>query len=91
MYRLGFIVDLLSHATIVGFMGGVATTVCLQQLKSFVSVKQKGHDSEVVSVLHALLSQVHKVISCFTLQIPFISLVSLQTIGLGPWHISTGG
>ncbi|KAK9725502.1 hypothetical protein RND81_05G148600 [Saponaria officinalis] len=59
-FRLGFLVDLLSHATIVGFMGGVATTVCLQQLKSFVGVKQKGHNSDVISVLHALLSQVHK-------------------------------
>ncbi|KAL9240820.1 hypothetical protein vseg_014997 [Gypsophila vaccaria] len=58
--RLGFIVDLLSHATIVGFMGGVATTVCLQQLKTFVSVKQHGHHSDIVSVLYALFAQVHK-------------------------------
>ncbi|KAH9608046.1 hypothetical protein KSS87_020881 [Heliosperma pusillum] len=41
-------------------MGGVATTVCLQQLKSFVGVKQAGHASDVISVLYSLFSQVHK-------------------------------
>ncbi|THF97764.1 hypothetical protein TEA_025981 [Camellia sinensis var. sinensis] len=34
--RLGFIVDFLSHATIVGFMAGAATVVCLQQLKGIL-------------------------------------------------------
>ncbi|KAJ6312929.1 hypothetical protein OIU77_014450 [Salix suchowensis] len=42
--RLGFIVDFLSHATIVGFMGGAATVVCLQQLKGIL-----GGDGKVVS------------------------------------------
>jgi MFS superfamily sulfate permease-like transporter len=34
--RLGFVVDFLSHAGIVGFMGGCALVVCAQQLKAFL-------------------------------------------------------
>ncbi|MCI28147.1 sulfate transporter 1.3-like, partial [Trifolium medium] len=30
---LGFLIDFLSHAAIVGFMGGAAITIALQQLK----------------------------------------------------------
>ncbi|KAK8624759.1 hypothetical protein V6N13_089646 [Hibiscus sabdariffa] len=32
-FRLGFLIDFLSHAAIVGFMGGAAVTIALQQLK----------------------------------------------------------
>ncbi|GMN46761.1 hypothetical protein TIFTF001_015941 [Ficus carica] len=38
--RLGFVVDFLSHATIVGFMSGAATVVCLQQLKGIGHLKK---------------------------------------------------
>ncbi|MCE3050607.1 Solute carrier 26 [Datura stramonium] len=33
--RLGFLIDFLSHAAVVGFMGGAAITIALQQLKGF--------------------------------------------------------
>ncbi|MBA0682859.1 hypothetical protein Goari_024549, partial [Gossypium aridum] len=33
LFRLGFLIDFLSHAAIVGFMGGAAVTIALQQLK----------------------------------------------------------
>ncbi|TYH25957.1 hypothetical protein ES288_A03G211400v1 [Gossypium darwinii] len=33
-FRLGFLIDFLSHAAIVGFMGGTAVTIALQQLKA---------------------------------------------------------
>ncbi|MFS8020673.1 putative SLC26A/SulP transporter, sulfate anion transporter [Helianthus anomalus] len=37
--RLGFLIDFLSHAAIVGFMGGVAVTIAVQQLKRLLGSK----------------------------------------------------
>ncbi|URE16876.1 sulfate transporter [Musa troglodytarum] len=38
-FRLGFLVEFLSHAAIVGFMAGAAVTISLQQLKGFLGIK----------------------------------------------------
>ncbi|XP_050372390.1 sulfate transporter 3.1-like [Argentina anserina] len=53
--RLGFVVDLLSHATILGFMGGAATTVILQQLKGLLGIKHFTQETDVVSVLTSVI------------------------------------
>ncbi|KAL8262078.1 hypothetical protein R6Q59_026127 [Mikania micrantha] len=58
--RLGFIVDFLSHATIVGFMGGAATVVCLQQLKGILGLEHFTHGTDLVSVMRSVFSQTHK-------------------------------
>ncbi|XP_021821889.1 sulfate transporter 3.1-like isoform X1 [Prunus avium] len=58
--RLGFIVDFLSHATIVGFMAGAATVVCLQQLKGILGLNHFTHETDVVSVLRSVFSQTHE-------------------------------
>ncbi|KAK9287974.1 hypothetical protein L1049_016419 [Liquidambar formosana] len=58
--RLGFIVDFLSHATIVGFMAGAATVVCLQQLKGILGLVHFTHGTDLISVLHSIFSQTHK-------------------------------
>ncbi|XAR57276.1 hypothetical protein NMG60_11025352 [Bertholletia excelsa] len=58
--RLGFIVDFLSHATIVGFMGGAATVVCLQQLKGFLGLVHFTHATDLVSVVRSILSQTNQ-------------------------------
>ncbi|KAG5597680.1 hypothetical protein H5410_038912 [Solanum commersonii] len=42
--------DFLSHATIVGFMGGAATVVILQQLKRILGLEHFTHATDVVSV-----------------------------------------
>ncbi|KAJ4708403.1 sulfate transporter 3 1 [Melia azedarach] len=54
--RLGILVDFLSHSTITGFMGGTAVIICLQQLKGIFGLKHFTHKTDVVSVLHAILS-----------------------------------
>jgi sulfate transporter 3 len=59
--RLGFIVDFLSHAAIVGFMGGAATVVCLQQLKSILGLEHFTHAADLVSVLRSVFTQTHQV------------------------------
>jgi sulfate transporter 3 len=58
--RLGFIVDFLSHATIVGFMGGAATVVCLQQLKGILGLVHFTHGTDLVSVMRSILTQTHQ-------------------------------
>ncbi|RDX85464.1 Sulfate transporter 3.1, partial [Mucuna pruriens] len=60
LFRLGFIVDFLSHATIVGFMGGAATVVCLQQLKSILGLEHFTHEADLVSVMRSVFSQTHQ-------------------------------
>ncbi|WOL10940.1 sulfate transporter 3.1-like [Canna indica] len=60
MLRLGFIVDFLSHATIVGFMGGAATVVCLQQLKGMLGLQHFTTSTDLVSVMESVLTQTHQ-------------------------------
>ncbi|KAK7336781.1 hypothetical protein VNO77_17329 [Canavalia gladiata] len=60
LFRLGFIVDVLSHATIVGFMGGAATVVCLQQLKSILGLEHFTHEADLVSVMRSVFAQTHE-------------------------------
>ncbi|KAK9280881.1 hypothetical protein L1049_003772 [Liquidambar formosana] len=60
LLRLGFIVDFLSHATIVGFMAGAATVVCLQQLKGILGLEHFTHGTDLVSVMRSVFSQTDK-------------------------------
>lgn len=58
IFRLGFLIDFLSHAAIVGFMGGAAITIALQQLKGFLGIKTKMFTTktDIISVLKAVFS-----------------------------------
>ncbi|KAK9740712.1 hypothetical protein RND81_03G055000 [Saponaria officinalis] len=58
-FRLGFLIDFLSHAAIVGFMGGAAITIALQQLKGFLGIKKFTKKSDLISVLHSVFSSMH--------------------------------
>ncbi|XP_068653366.1 probable sulfate transporter 3.5 [Aristolochia californica] len=60
LFRLGILVDFLSHSTILGFMGGTAIIICLQQLKPFFGLKKFTSKTDVVSVLRAIFSQTHE-------------------------------
>lgn len=60
LLRLGFIVDFLSHATIVGFMGGAATVVCLQQLKGILGLVHFTHETDLASVMTSIFRQTHQ-------------------------------
>ncbi|KAM4075070.1 hypothetical protein ACJW30_10G141800 [Castanea mollissima] len=57
--RLGFLVDFLSHAAIVGFMGGAAITIALQQLKGFLGIKDFTKKTDIVSVMRSVFSSVN--------------------------------
>ncbi|XP_042046938.1 sulfate transporter 1.3-like [Salvia splendens] len=54
--RLGFLIDFLSHAAIVGFMGGAAITIALQQLKGFLGIKKFTKNTDLISVVKSILS-----------------------------------
>ncbi|XP_021714831.1 sulfate transporter 1.2-like [Chenopodium quinoa] len=60
-FRLGFLIDFLSHAAIVGFMGGAAITIALQQLKGFLGIKGKHFTkkSDIISVLKSVFGSIH--------------------------------
>ncbi|KAJ9560652.1 hypothetical protein OSB04_005812 [Centaurea solstitialis] len=57
--RLGFLIDFLSHAAVVGFMGGAAVTIGLQQLKGFLGIKHFTKKSDIVSVMKSVFGSVH--------------------------------
>ncbi|XXG65253.1 hypothetical protein AAC387_Pa05g3004 [Persea americana] len=60
IFRLGFIIDFLSHATIEGFMAGAAIVVCLQQLKGILGLEHFTTETDLISVMRSVFSQRHK-------------------------------
>ncbi|KAL6184805.1 hypothetical protein ACLB2K_046205 [Fragaria x ananassa] len=54
--RMGFLIDFLSHAAIVGFMGGAAITIALQQLKGFLGIKKFTKKTDIISVMDSVFS-----------------------------------
>ncbi|KAI0507656.1 hypothetical protein KFK09_013783 [Dendrobium nobile] len=58
--RLGFLVDFLSHAAIVGFMGGAAIVIGLQQLKGLLGLTHFTNKTDLVSVIKAVWLGLHQ-------------------------------
>lgn len=65
--RLGFLIDFLSHAAVVGFMGGAAITIALQQLKGFVGIKDFTKKADLISVMNSVFSSAHHGVSSLSL------------------------
>lgn len=57
--RLGFLIDFLSHASIVGFMGGAAITIGLQQLKGLLGIQKFTKSTDIISVMKSVWGAVH--------------------------------
>ncbi|KAK4740857.1 hypothetical protein SAY87_024445 [Trapa incisa] len=57
--RLGFLIDFLSHASVVGFMGGAAITIALQQLKGFLGIKKFTKKTDIISVMRSVITSAH--------------------------------
>lgn len=55
--RLGFIIDFLSKATLIGFMAGAAIIVSLQQLQSLLGIK---HFTKQMGIIPVLSSVFHE-------------------------------
>ncbi|KAG7590528.1 STAS domain [Arabidopsis suecica] len=58
-FRLGFLIDFLSHAAVVGFMGGAAITIALQQLKGFLGIKKFTKKTDIIAVLESVFKAAH--------------------------------
>lgn len=57
-FRLGFLIDFLSHAAIVGFMAGAAITIALQQLKELLGIAHFTRKTDIVSVMRSVWTTV---------------------------------
>ncbi|XP_022743483.1 sulfate transporter 1.3-like isoform X2 [Durio zibethinus] len=57
--RLGFLIDFLSHAAIVGFMAGAAVTIALQQLKGLLGINKFTKKTDIISVMHSVWGNAH--------------------------------
>ncbi|KAJ4840599.1 putative sulfate transporter 3.3 [Turnera subulata] len=60
LLRLGFIIDFLSKATLIGFMAGAAIIVSLQQLKSLLGITHFTKQMGVVPVLSSVFHQTNE-------------------------------
>ncbi|KAJ4835634.1 hypothetical protein Tsubulata_023347 [Turnera subulata] len=56
LLRLGFIIDFLSKATLIGFMTGVATVVALQQLKGLFGITHFTSKFQAIPVIESVVS-----------------------------------
>ncbi|CAA6664443.1 unnamed protein product [Spirodela intermedia] len=59
LLRLGFVIEFLSHSAIVGFMGGAAITIALQQLKGLLGIKNFTKNTDIISVMRSVWGSVH--------------------------------
>lgn len=59
--RLGFIIDFLSKATLIGFMAGAAVIVSLQQLKGLLGITHFTSDMELIPVLESVFNSIKEV------------------------------
>ena len=57
IYRLGFVIDFLSKATLVGFVAGAAIIVSLQQLKGLLGIVHFTTKMQIIPVLSSVLRQ----------------------------------
>lgn len=60
--RLGFVVQFLSHAAIVGFMAGAAVTIALQQLKGLLNIQHFTTKTDIISVMKSVFGQIDEVL-----------------------------
>ncbi|KAI9161513.1 hypothetical protein LWI28_018151 [Acer negundo] len=56
LLRLGFIIDFLSKATLIGFMAGAAVIVSLQQLKGFLGIVHFTGKMQIIPVLSSVFN-----------------------------------
>ncbi|KAI3872943.1 hypothetical protein MKW92_002847 [Papaver armeniacum] len=56
---LGFLVDFLSHAALVGFMGGAAIVISAQQLALILGIRGFTKKNDIVSVMQSVFGSMH--------------------------------
>ncbi|KAL5836009.1 hypothetical protein ACOSQ4_015506 [Xanthoceras sorbifolium] len=56
LFRLGFIIDFLSKATLIGFMAGAAVVVALQQLKGLLGITHFTGKMQIIPVMDSVFN-----------------------------------
>lgn len=69
--RLGFIIDFLSKATLIGFMAGAAVIVSLQQLKGFLGIVHFTQKMQIIPVLASVFNHRGEVSGFTNMSSPF--------------------
>ncbi|KNA09423.1 hypothetical protein SOVF_153710 [Spinacia oleracea] len=59
-FRLGFIIDFLSKATLIGFMAGAAVIVSLQQLKGLLGITHFTSKMQIIPVMSSVFSHTNE-------------------------------
>lgn len=62
LFRLGFVIQFLSHAAIVGFMAGAAVTIALQQLKGLLNIATFTTKTDFISVMKSVFGEIDEVL-----------------------------
>ncbi|CAK9160482.1 unnamed protein product [Ilex paraguariensis] len=87
-FRLGFLIDFLSHAAIVGFMAGAAITIGLQQLKGLLGIHTFTKKTDIVSDIGyanlANLAPQYGLYSSFVPPLIYAFMGSSRDIAIGP-------
>lgn len=78
--RLGFLVDFLSHAAIVGFVAGAAIVIGLQQLKGLFGITHFTTKTDIISVLKAVWEAFHNPVYYYFLYPFTFSYFSINSI-----------
>ncbi|CBI28093.3 unnamed protein product, partial [Vitis vinifera] len=81
LFRLGFIIDFLSKATLVGFMAGAAVIVSLQQLKGLLGIVHFTKKMQIIPVMSSVFGHT-KEWSWKTIVLGFGFLIFLLTARL---------
>lgn len=78
---MGFLVDFLSHAVIVGFMGGAAIVIGLQQLKGLLGMNHFTTKTDIISVFKAVVTSFqHPVSKTFPWKFPVLTIADVFRI-----------
>ena len=85
IFRLGFLIDFLSHAAIVGFMAGAAITIALQQLKGFLGIKKFTKKTDIISVMHSVFESAQHGVNCLPLASP--TKIHISSLIVVRWSI----
>ena len=67
IYKLGFLVDFLSHAATVGFVVGAAIVIGLQQLKGLLRISHFTNKTNIISVVEAIWRSIHHHVCSFSI------------------------
>ncbi|GBG85243.1 hypothetical protein CBR_g39809 [Chara braunii] len=55
IFRLGFLIEYMSHSVVVGFMGGAAVTIAGSQLKGLIGYKDYTTKSNIQSIVNSII------------------------------------